>query len=384
MSPTIGMYNKNSILSRLGTSIGSFIGISIALLVLYTGYTGISNFRESVIYKNKVKIVQRATKDGNYELASRLLKNFEKEPSLKIEDDTRLRLDLETKKEVSQLESAIEENNYNNAADQFAVLKKSGRHTSNELSALEKKVDEISESRMFEKIVAAPADEKRIELAEQYLKIHSGGIHRKEAISYLLVSSFSNISTELLEAKLKVNTIEFTGYHRKITRINSILERYSAESISLSKIVQIDELAEKVIAAATKSPYEYTGQISTGCFVKVTPAANNLFESGYVRQRDNSFPKGSIGKVIDFREVVGDVPGGKYNKLVVQFSDMVWAKGTSQWSELKKYWAKAGERNTADYIEQELRPVELVSDVRRAQFTSDVSNMKLLFEKYYK
>ncbi len=366
----MGAYDGKSIVNRVGLA----IGLSAVILLTWFGFKGCSAMLENGKYASRAAIVRKAIKNNDYTLASRLIVDLESKHLLKEEDITRLPLELEKKKKSYAVSAALAQNDYNKARVALDDLKSSGDFIPKELSALEKQVIGISEQAIFDKLNTEIKGESRTELAKHYLKIHPGGIHKKDAVEYLLSDSCS-----LLLAHLKSHeseSPEFTGIYNKVAYLNSILEKYAAEKISLSKLVPLEELLKQADAYAknvTFSPAE--GRIEIGSTVQ-TIKSDSMYSEDYIKERALAVPVGSIGTVVN--RILYLVPPGEVSTVYVQFDSVSaqYLTETFEAQHLSSYWEKTGKKNVLQYEARELKKGDLIPAVRKSQLIKEVEKLK--------
>ncbi|MBI4918524.1 hypothetical protein HY837_01230, partial [archaeon] len=275
----------------------------------------------------------------DYEAASKLLSAYETEKSLKTKDTVELKLTIERgikaaeleekqQKVISDLESALEEKDLDlarKALNQFGQEKIFDRE---KLQELESKIYDWTEEGLYDRIQTVQGNDK-VNLSDWYLHLYPETNHRKEVLRELVFASCSGLLNKFKENRYfdkVIDTIENT---------NKLLGKYFKNEFVLNDLVPIEELtrsAEEYLRDAKFLNSE--GKLSMGAEVKHIYLDNSdkRWNESYFKERENSFPSGSEGKII----------GLAGRNVFVKFENTRGHEWRSDWSGLSNYWGVEG------------------------------------------
>jgi len=174
MSNKITLVNKRTFGGRV-QNVGLVLLLAGLVLV---GIKGGDYVLEEFKSGRNVSSVERAIKAGEYRLASGLIDGFEVSGGLGLDDLVSVRLDLESAEGVSVFEGLFSDGDVGGAVEYLAVMRGSGLYGEEDLVGFEARLDAVSESSLFDKVIAASSGglglDDSYRVADRALLFHPG------------------------------------------------------------------------------------------------------------------------------------------------------------------------------------------------------------------
>jgi hypothetical protein len=320
-------------------------------------YLKINNLKSQISKSN----IEKAISDGNFTLAESLVKNerqnniISKEDSInyfnKTEEIKKIKKEHEKKELTSEFERLITDSKIDSAKSLLKQANSSGIFAQNEIDEMRKKTKVESSEELYQKIRVSDYIQQK-ELTTRYLSLYSNRENKTEIIERLIISHFKGLEEGI------TNKEDHNHVYARLIDLNSVLNKYSKEKISLSNIVDLDYYINMIKSSEQDSSNQNqeimmceaheeeikVGDTVTNIFV---PKSKIDYKLDYVIQRRKVIPDNSKGIVVDIRP----------NDILVEFFIADDSKWESIWPEVAKYH-NSGRKKVASYRLSELRPVK--------------------------
>ncbi|MBU1202345.1 MAG: hypothetical protein KJ583_00750 [Nanoarchaeota archaeon] len=370
---SLNVSNKKTFARKLGT----FVGLGLTGLIIYYGSAKIDQHFENSEFEEMVEYIQKLVVNHDFKNAEKLLSEYEEKNLLRPEDKVDVQRKLkkekqnaETKKEKERLSKSLDEKleslDFFGANKVLKEIKEKELYSNDELTAFNNKVYDETEEGIMNKLRYTQAENKKIYLMKKYLSRYPQGEHRKKAVKELLINHFQE-----LEISMDLKT-DFDKVYYKLEELNNDLKKHSKEEVSLQKIINTQELAQK----ARQYPDQIIEQEQkTPIITKDKVIVTGLQDDGnwsqkYLRDRNKAIPKNSTGIVITIDR-----------SIYVRFSDLKDCKWETVWKKLKPYWTDK-EKNVGNYTDKELNKVFTVSNIKKNLFLIQIEEMTNNMEAY--
>lgn len=266
-----------------------------------------------------------------------------------------------------RFETAISAIDIESAREIIAELKNRKLFDSSKIGELEKRVYNLTEEGMLEKVKSS-AGEERAQTATNYLKVYKDGEHKEEVLKRLV-----DVRATELFASLDSNIL----YERTfdvIAELGQIPRKYP-EAAAILGIISRKELGAKTESYIDKLEFfaqQHDSNFKLGDKVLINGSARkaNHWVDEYFRERSFVIQDGSIG------EVIGFALGCYSDSIVVRAADKkdnaVWK---SEWDGLSDYWKYNGTKNIAGYLPYELISIRPIGEVQKNRFVREMQDL---------
>lgn len=365
--------------------IAYWFGLSLAGLMFYGGITLIGECNTNSIYERNESGIKLLIQAGKLDQAKKALEEYADLPEGKIRIGDRLLLeellDNEAKKKecTDELEKAMTDKNYSLTKEKIEQAKSLGINT----ATYERTLNMSTEEGFLELINNAKGAAK-LDLIQGYFSFYPKGSSRKDVIKMLLVEDLRKSYSLLDNFPILHSSEIFSKLFSSVNKINSDLEKYSGEQVSLVGIVSPEDVTTKIETVLNKALLEEQSATNSagvglvqGCLVKSIPTTHEHYNQDYFSVRKAAIPTGLVGKIIKQY-------GGNHEWYLVEFDDSQINKAgwTRFWPQDSSNW-KDGKKNVGSYLAEELQPYkEPINEVDKNLLKSEIQKMKQLLRNY--
>lgn len=363
-------------LSTLLKRAGYLSAIAAGIVVLWGGCKGVSYIAGKSGESDKLDNVEYALRINEPDSALKLLEGVEKGtihyPARIADLKGRIGkmkaekvAEIDKKAGIAKLEDLLGQYNLPGAVAILEDLKKSGRYTGAEISSLEKKMDEIKEEGLYEKVVKCSGEEK-LKAARNYLRVYPEGKERKEVILEQLSAEYS-----LLYDEMKASSL-FSPTFARLKSLNLNLAKFSTENIVLSDKVPLDAITSVETNYLIYAPNQSTNLVA-GAKVRITGNKDRNWNEAYVAERSDVVKTGTVGEIMGINDE---------KQFVVKFPNIPSEWKTDWFGIAKSMYELNGKRFVAWYKPDEIVANDPLTDFQKYQFANEMKKLRKNLEVY--
>lgn len=335
---TAGRKVKNLLLAAL--SIGG----------LYGAWLGISAVGDAIAEGRNAHQIRAVIKAKDYDKASELFGKYQANGGIDNEDVSALALELNTLKRDNKkgelerdLEKVLAAHDLPGARVELEKLRNDGFYTAGEIAALEERVADYGEDRIFNTLMLSPSAE-RSALIDRYLVLYPQGPHASDVARVALIDALETVEGAMRKGETlqRVKPLLDTLYSRATVS--------AAEGVVINPVLDFERLADDY---ANDAYIEVAKPSEEGNFVRTVAELKDEFSYAYFEDRSKNIPLGSVGKVV----------GVDGKERFVRF-DGIRMEWKTEWSSLVGYW-KDGPKNVGKFHQDELQTIQPLDHAQR-------------------